>query len=88
MLGTPTQAFRHYNIFSDEFMDSLSGIDRMILDMECLSEYNRREKEAYEKDRKDSSFKGAHPGAENYPDRETMWQKAIQATKKVKENED
>jgi len=69
-------------------MDSLSGIDRMILDMECLSEYNRREKEAYEKDRKDSSFKGAHPGAENYPDKETMWQKAIQATKKVKENED
>jgi hypothetical protein len=80
MLGTPTQALRHY-CQCGTFLDSLSGTDRMILDMACLSEYNRREAEAYEKQKKDGDWSSKHPGAEKYPDKDTMWAKAKAATK-------
>ncbi len=58
----------------------------MILDMACLSEYNRREKEAYEKQQKKDSFRAEHPGAEAYPDKETMWEKARKAAKAAKKD--
>jgi hypothetical protein len=80
-LGTPTQAFKHYNLFSDH-LDGLTGEELMQLDMACLSEYNLREKEAYDKQKKDGDWAGKHPGAEAYPDKETMWEKARKATKK------
>jgi hypothetical protein len=60
----------------------MTGEDKMILDMACLSEYNRREKEAYDKQKKDGDWSSKHPGAEAYPDKETMWEKARAAAKK------
>jgi len=83
MLGTPTQAARdYYHFFHPDWWDSLTGEDLFQIDMGCLSEYNRLEAEEYEKQRKDGDFKAKHPGAENYPDKDTMWAKARAATKK------
>ena len=53
----------------------------MVLDMACLSEYNRREKEEYEKSKKDGDWSSKHPGAEPFPDKETMWEKAKRASR-------
>ena len=82
-LGAPTQAaIEHYKLFHPDFVNTLTGKDLLHLDLACLAENNRLEAEAYEKARKDSNFKNEHPGAENYPDRETMWEKAKRAAQK------
>jgi hypothetical protein len=76
-LGTPTQAaISHYNLFDPDFVKSLTGEDLLKLDLECLYEHNQREIDQLEKSQKDSEFKSKHPGAENYPDQATRWEKA------------
>ena len=83
-LGSPTQAaIEHYNLFHPDFAASLSGEDRLLIDLECLSEYNKMEIEAQNKARKDSEFSKSYPGAEPFPDQETRWARAMAATKKV-----
>jgi hypothetical protein len=47
--------------------------------MGCLSEHNRLEMEAYERQKKDSNWNHDHPGAEPFPDQATRWSNAAAA---------
>ena len=53
----------------------------MLIDLACLTEHNRREREELDKSQDAESFRAEHPGAEPFPDQETRWAKAIAATK-------
>lgn len=45
-LGTPSEAALKYNLFS-AYIASLTGPQRCRLDLECLAEHNRAEKERF-----------------------------------------
>ena len=84
-LGTPTQAaIEHYKLFHPDFVKSLTGEDLLQLDLACLSEHNRLEAEAYEKQKNDSNWSSKHPGAEPFPDNATMWERATAAVEEEK----
>ena len=75
-LGSPSKAAKEYGFFHPDFWDSLEGEDLFQFDLDCLSEHNRIEIEQMEMSQKDNEFKSKHPGAENYPDMATRWDKA------------
>ena len=75
-LVSPSKAAKEYGFFHPDFWASLNGEDLFQLDLDCLSEHNRLEIEQMEKSQKDNDFKSKHPGAENYPDMATRWEKA------------
>jgi hypothetical protein len=78
-------AAQHYypNLFED-----ISGEELLQIDLECMYEANRREIEAGEKQKKDSDWGSKHPGAEPFPDRDTMWANAKAAKKKAEQKEE
>jgi hypothetical protein len=57
----------------------MSGEELLQIDLECLYESNRRESEAYEKQKKDGNWNRDHPGAAEFPDQETRWANAAAA---------
>jgi hypothetical protein len=67
-----------------KLFEDMSGEELLQIDLECMYEANRRESEAYEKQKKDSDWSSKHPGAEPFPDNATMWERATAAVEEEK----
>jgi hypothetical protein len=69
-----------YSLFHPNFIRTvLTPNNRFLLDIQCLSESNRRQKEQQEKDEKKRKDDRDHPGMERYDDPEDFWAEAERA---------
>lgn len=78
---SPILLSRQYKLFTEEYFDSLSGLDKLLIDHAILNRVIAEENKAQEEAIKKRKEKSDHPGMERYDDIEDFWNEVEDASR-------